>query len=155
MSSQIAFVEIGHDKLVSESVLSLLLNQVRQLSLTGESVLFVLVNCLGGIRMPGNSVCRLTDRVSHDRNSVYLAVKRQSNKSLHINELMAKTHAYSGFNGWHILSSLVLFVDSWYSKVIEINLMNYFSLASKNSKLERNKAFSAEIIWIRETIWRF
>ena len=57
-----------------------------------------------------------------------------------------KTHAYSGLNGWHILSSLVLFVDHWYSKVIEINLMNYFSLASKNSKLERNEAFSAEII---------
>ena len=50
------------------------------------------------------------------------------------------------FNGWHILSSLVLFVDSWYSKAIEIKLMNYFSLASKNSKLERIKAFSAEII---------
>ena len=60
---------------------------------------------------------------------------------------MAKTHAYSGFNGLHILSSLVLFVDSWYSKVIEIKLMNYFSLASQNSKLERNEAFSAgEII---------
>ena len=43
-------------------------------------VLFVLVNCLGGVRMPGNSVCRLTDRVRHDRNSAYLAVKRQSNK---------------------------------------------------------------------------
>ena len=53
---------------------------------------------------------------------------------------MAKTHAYSGFNGWHVLSSLVLFVDSWYSKVIEIKLMNYFS------KLEHNEAFSAEII---------
>ena len=58
---------------------------------------------------------------------------------------MARTHAYSGFNGWHILSSLVLF-DSWYSKVIEIKLMNYFSLASKNSKLECNEAFSVEII---------
>ena len=67
-------------------------------------------------------------------------------KPIHINEPMAKTHAYSGFNGWHILSSLVLFVDRWYSKVIEIKLMNYFSLASQNSKLERNKAFSAEII---------
>ena len=42
--------------------------------------LVVLVKYLGGIRMPGNSVCRLTDRVRHDRNSVYLAVKRQSNK---------------------------------------------------------------------------
>ena len=38
---------------------------------------------------------------------------------------MAKTHAYSGFNGWHILSSLVLFVDSWYSKVIEIKLIKW------------------------------
>ena len=38
------------------------------------------------------------------------------------------------------------FFDSWYSKVIEIKLMNYFSLLSKNSKLERNKPFSAEII---------
>ena len=63
-----------------------------------------------------------------------------------INEIMAKRHAYSGFNGWHILSSLVHFVDSWYSKVIEIKLMNYFSLASQNSKLERNEAFSSEII---------
>ena len=61
---------------------------------------------------------------------------------------MAKTHAYSGFNGWHILWFIVscTFLDSWYSKVIEIKLMNYFSLASKNSKLERNEAFSAEII---------
>ena len=66
-------------------------------------MLFVLVNCLGRIRMPGNSVCRLTDRVCHDRNSVYLAVKRQSNKTIHINELMVKTHVFSGFNGWHIL----------------------------------------------------
>ena len=45
-----------------------------------KCALFVLVNCLGGIRMPGNSVCRLADRVRHDRNSVYLHVKRQSNK---------------------------------------------------------------------------
>ena len=59
---------------------------------------------------------------------------------------MAKTHACSGFNGWHILSSLVLFVDSWYSKVVEIKLMYYFTLASQNSKLERNEAFTAEII---------
>ena len=58
---------------------------------------------------------------------------------------MAKTHAYSGFNCLHILSSLVLFVDSWYSKVIEIKLMNYFSRASQISKLERYEAFSAEI----------
>ena len=47
-------------------------------------VLFVLVNCLGGIRMPGNSVCRLTYRVRHNRNSVNLAVKRQSN-TIHTN----------------------------------------------------------------------
>ena len=67
-------------------------------------------------------------------------------KSIHINQLMAKTHTYSGFIGWHILSSRVLFFDSWYSKVIEIKLTNYFSLASKNSKLERNEPFSAEII---------
>ena len=33
-----------------------------------------------------------------------------------------------------------------YSKVIEIKLMNYFSIASQNSKPERNEAFSAEII---------
>ena len=66
---------------------------------------------------------------------------------------MAKTHAYSGFNIWHILASLVLFVDSWYSKVIEIKLMDYFSIASQNSKLERNEAFSADIIlyFIRNT----
>ena len=38
MSSQIAFVEIGHDELVSTAILSLPLNQVRQLSLTGESM---------------------------------------------------------------------------------------------------------------------
>ena len=59
---------------------------------------------------------------------------------------MAKTYAYSGINDWHILSSLVICFDSWYSKVIEIKLMDYFSLASKNSKLERNEAFSAEIV---------
>ena len=59
---------------------------------------------------------------------------------------MAKTHTYSGFNGWHILYRLLYFFDSWYSKVIEIKLMNYFSVASKNSKLERNDPFSAEII---------
>ena len=45
-----------------------------------------------------------------------------------------------------MLSSLVIFVDSWYSKVIEIKLMNYPSLASKYSKLELNEAFSADII---------
>ena len=43
-------------------------------------VLFVLVNCLGGLRMPENSVCMVTDRVPYYLNSVYLAVKRQSNK---------------------------------------------------------------------------
>ena len=43
-------------------------------------MLFVLVNCLGGLRMPENSACSLTDRVRHYLNSVYLAVKRQSNK---------------------------------------------------------------------------
>ena len=32
-----------------------------------------------------------------------------------------------------------------YSKVTEIKLMNYFSLAPKHVKLERNEAFSAEI----------
>ena len=56
-----------------------------------------------------NSVCRLTNRVRHYLNSVYLAIKRQSTKSIYINDLMAKTHAYLGFNGWHILSYLVLF----------------------------------------------
>ena len=91
-------------------------------------------------------MCRLTDCVRHDRNSVYLAVNVNQTKSIHSNELMARTHAYSGFNGWQILSSLVLFVNSWYSKVIEIKLMNYFSLVSKNSKLDCNEAFSAEII---------
>ena len=35
---------------------------------------------LGGLRMPGNSVCRLIDCVWHYHNSVYLAVKCQSNK---------------------------------------------------------------------------
>ena len=40
---------------------------------------------------------------------------------------------------------ILYFFDSWYSKVIEIKLSN-FSLASKNSKLEHNEAFSAEII---------
>ena len=59
---------------------------------------------------------------------------------------MAKTHAYSGFNGWYILSFFLYFFESWYSEVIEIKLMNYFSLTSKNSKLERNEAFSADII---------
>ena len=41
---------------------------------------------------------------------------------------------------------LLYFFDSWYSKVTEIKLMNYFSLASKDSKLERNETFSIEII---------
>ena len=43
-------------------------------------VLFVLVNCFCGIRMPGNGVCRVTDCVRYDHNSVNLAVKCQSNK---------------------------------------------------------------------------
>ena len=78
MSSQIAFVEIGagcysHSLSTAESSMAVVINWRKY-------VLFVLINCLGGIRMPGNSVCRLTDRVRHDRNSVYLAVKRQSNK---------------------------------------------------------------------------
>ena len=59
---------------------------------------------------------------------------------------MAKTHTYSGFNGWQYYLVSCTFFDSWYSKVIEIKLMNYFSLVSKNSKLERNEPFSAEII---------
>ena len=41
---------------------------------------------------------------------------------------------------------LLYFFASWYSKVIESKLMNYCSLASKNSKLELNEAFMAEII---------
>ena len=39
-----------------------------------------------------------------------------------------------------------MYYRSWYSNVIEIKLMDYFSLASKNSNLERNEAFSAEMI---------
>ena len=38
MSSQIAFVGIDHDELVSTAILSLPLNKVRQLSLTGKSM---------------------------------------------------------------------------------------------------------------------
>ena len=45
-----------------------------------KCVLFVMFNCLGGLRMSRNSMCRLTGRVRHYLNSVYLAVKRQSNK---------------------------------------------------------------------------
>ena len=96
--------------------------------------------------MSGYSVCRLTDRVRYYLNSVYLAVKRQSNKSIHINDLMAKHRHILDLMAGIILSSLVPFFDSWYSKVIEIELINYFSLASKNLKLERNKAFSAGIM---------
>ena len=51
----------------------------------------------------------MADSVQHYLNSVYLAVKRQSNKLHALNDLMAKTQSHSGFNGWHILSSLVLF----------------------------------------------
>ena len=54
---------------------------------------------------------------------------------MHIKDLMAG-----------ICYRLLYFFASWYSKVIEIKLMNYFSVASKNSKLELNEAFSAEII---------
>ena len=54
---------------------------------------------------------------------------------MHVQDLMA------GIN-----YRLLHFFDSWYSKVIEIKLMNYFSLAFKNLKLERNEAFSAWII---------
>ena len=91
--------------------------------------------------MPGNSMCRLTDRVRHYLNSVYLAIKRQSN----INELLAKTHDIQDLMAGIYYRPLYFF-DSWYSKVIEIKLMNYFALASKNLKLERNEAFSAELI---------
>ena len=78
MSSQIAFVEIGagfysHSLSTAESSKAVVINWRKY-------VLFVLINCLGGIRMSGNSVRRLTDRIRHDRNSVYLAVKHQSNK---------------------------------------------------------------------------
>ena len=51
-----------------------------------------------------------------------------------------------------------IYYRRWYSQVIEIQLMNYFSLASKIFKLECNKAFWAEIIHVlylirkRETI---
>ena len=79
MPSQIAFLEIGagfysHSLSTAESSKAVVINWRR------KYVLFVLINCLGGIRMSGNSVRRLTDRIRHDRNSVYLAVKRQSNK---------------------------------------------------------------------------
>ena len=78
MSSQIASVEIGagfysHSLSTAESSKAVVINWRKY-------VLFVLINCLGGIRMSGNSVCRLTDRIRHDSNSVSLAVKRQSNK---------------------------------------------------------------------------
>ena len=78
MSSQIAFVAIGagfysHSLSTAESSKAVVINRRKY-------VLFVLINCLGGIRMSGNSVCRLTDRIRHDRNSVYLALNRQSNK---------------------------------------------------------------------------
>ena len=83
MSSQIAFVETGagfysHSLSIAESSKAVVINWRKY-------VMFVLINCLGGIRMPGNSVCRLTDRVRHDHNSVYLSVKRQPNK-IHIYE---------------------------------------------------------------------
>ena len=80
MSSQITFVEIGLDELVSTAILSTAESSKVVVINWWKYVLFVLVNFLGGIRMPGNSVCRLNDRVRHDRNSVYWAVKRQSNK---------------------------------------------------------------------------
>ena len=40
--------------------------------------------------MPGNSVCRLTGRVRHHLNSVYLAINCQSNKIHTYYDLMAK-----------------------------------------------------------------
>ena len=53
---------------------------------------------------------------------------------MHIKDLMAG-----------IYYRLLYCFESCYSKVIGIKLRNNFSLASKNSKLERNEAFSAEI----------
>ena len=117
-------------------------------------LLFVLVNCLGGLRMPENSVCRLTDRVRHYLNSVYLAVKCQSNKiytyfkmiywltHMHIQDLMACIFyrllyvfiLFIYFIYFFFLFYLfIFFFASWYSKVIviEIKLMNYFSLVPK------------------------
>ena len=57
---------------------------------------------------------------------------------MHIQDLMAGIC-------YHLLYFIFVFAR-WYSKVIEIKLMNYFSLACKNSKLELNEAFSAEIM---------
>ena len=59
---------------------------------------------LGDLSMPMNSVRRFTDRDQHYLNSV---VKRQSTKFIPTKDRRAKTQAYSGFNGWHMLSSLV------------------------------------------------
>ena len=73
-------MEIGHDVLVSTAILSTAESSKTVVINWRKYLLFVLVNCLGGITMPGNSVCRLSVHVRHDRNSVYLAVKRQSNK---------------------------------------------------------------------------
>ena len=79
MSSEIAFVETGPGF------------YSRSLS-TAESSKAVVINwrmcclyykLLRRYKDAGNSVCRLTELVRHDRNSVYLAVKRQSNK-IHI-----------------------------------------------------------------------
>ena len=101
-----------------------------QLSLIGEvcslcMFTVVLVNCLGGL--PGNCVCRLTDPARHYLNSVGCKTSVKQNPYI----LMAKTHAHSGFNGWHILSSLVLFWQLVF-KSDRDKLINYFTIASKN-----------------------
>ena len=60
--------------------------------------------------MSGYSVCRLTDRVRHYLNSVYLAVKCQSNKFHTYNDLMAKLRHILDLMAGIILSSLVRFL---------------------------------------------
>ena len=62
--------------------------------------------------MSGYSVCRLTDRVRHSFNSVYLAVKRQSNKIHTYNDLMAKHRHILDLMAGVILSSLVPFLTA-------------------------------------------
>ena len=71
---------------------------------------------LGGLSLSGYSVCWLTDRDRHYLNSVYLSVKRQSNKSIHINDLMAKHRPILDLMAGIILASLVRFLTAGIQK---------------------------------------
>ena len=65
LGRQNSFMEIDHE-IFSTVILSLLLIQEGQLSVSGERMCTILVNRLEDLRLPSKSVVRYADRTGHD-----------------------------------------------------------------------------------------